>query len=97
MTNVVRAVCFPLDDDGFVVRVQQLVRLVDHVDRVAGTFQEAPAHGEPLQAAMEALLRETYPLAVVAPREARPASADGDRVWEVYRDGAFAPRPGDLS
>jgi hypothetical protein len=41
-----------------------------------------------MQAAIEAMLRETYPLAVIWPRQAM-ASIDGLRVWYVYRDGSF--------
>lgn len=77
MNGEVRAVCFPPDDDTFVAHVQRLV--------------QAPISVEPLQAAIESLLRETYPLAVIAPRQAM-ASVDGQRTWYVYRDGASAPR-----
>ncbi len=41
-----------------------------------------------MDAAIEALLRETYPLAVISPRQAM-AAVDGLRIWYVYRDGAY--------
>ena len=74
MTGQVRAVCFPHDDDVFVAHVEQLIDVL----------------GEPMTAAVEALLREQYPLAVVSPRH-QVASVDGGRVWYVFRDGAILP------
>ena len=76
MADVVRAVCFPRDDAAFVARVQQLIH--------------PPAAEEPLLAAVEALLRETYPLARVSPRDPG-AALDGKRVWYVFRDGTVLP------
>ncbi len=79
MTEGVRAICFPHDDDGFCMRVQQLV-------------QGSSSEQSPLYAAVEVMLRETYPLAVISPRQAM-ASADGRRIWYVYRDGAYVAHP----
>ncbi|CAN5685628.1 hypothetical protein BH23CHL8_BH23CHL8_23080 [soil metagenome] len=79
MTEAVRVVCFPHEDHAFVVRVRQLVI--------------APiALGEPGLAVVEALLRESYPLAVVSQRHPL-AALDRGRVWYVFRDGSIAPRP----
>jgi len=74
MPDGIRAFCFPRDDHDFAVQVERLVR-------------ESPE--EPFEAAVEAMLRGTYPLAVIAPRQAM-AAVDGQRVWYVYRDGAYA-------
>ena len=82
MTHEVRAVCFPSDDPVFVVHVRQLVL--------------SPSPSEPLQAAIEAMLRETYPLAVISRRHPL-ASLDGQPIRYVYRDGALLPRPADVS
>jgi hypothetical protein len=76
MAEAVRAVCFPRDDHEFSARVQQLVGL--------------PLAGEPLLAAVEALLREIYPLARVSPRHP-VAALDGLTVWYVFRDGTVLP------
>jgi hypothetical protein len=35
------------------------------------------------------MLRGAYPLAVISPRQAM-AAVDGQLVWYVYRDGAYA-------
>lgn len=73
MPEEVRAICFPRDDPEFLVRVEQLI---------------VASAGDPVQAAMEATLRESYPLAVISPRQ-RMASTDGQRRWYVYRDGGY--------
>jgi hypothetical protein len=73
MTDSVRAICFPRDDDAFVARVQFLIGA------------QAPPD-ERLRAAIEATLRESYPLAVVSARHAL-ATLDGHPTWYVYRDG----------
>ena len=64
------AVCFPREDGEFAVRVQTLLD---------GSQSEWP-----FAAAVQALLRETYPLAVISPRH-EPAGA---RVWYAFRDGS---------
>ena len=79
VTEEVRAVCFPHDDEAFVGRVRELVQ----TKRDTSTDR--------MQAAIEALLRETYPLAVIWPRQAM-AAIDGLRVWYVYRDGSVLSR-----
>ena len=67
------AVCFPRDDGGFAARVQTLLE---------------DSHAEwPFAAAVQALLRETYPLAVISPRH-EPA---GTRAWFAFRDGSAVP------
>ena len=67
------AVCFPLDDGGFAARVRTLLD---------------GSHAEwPFAAAVQALLRETYPLAVISPRH-QPA---GTRAWFAFRDGSAVP------
>lgn len=67
------AVCFPRDDGGFAARVQILLD---------------DSHAEwPFAAAVQALLRETYPLAVISPRH-QPA---GTRAWFAFRDGSAVP------
>lgn len=79
MTEAVRVVCFPHEDQAFFVRVQQLVM--------------APiALGGPGLAVVEALLRESYPLAVVSQRHPL-AALDRGRVLYAFRDGSIAPRP----
>ncbi len=75
-TEGVRAVCFPRDDARFTDRVQDLVG--------------ASHPGEPSQAAVQALLREHYRLAVVSPRHVL-AALDGERVWYAFRDGSLVP------
>jgi len=75
-TEGVRTVCFPHDDALFASSVQDLI--------------EASRPDEPLQAAVQALLRKSYPMAVVSPRHAL-AALDGDRVWYAFRDGSLMP------
>ena len=70
------AVCFPRDDAGFAERVRI------HCD---GSNSERP-----FAAAVQALLRETYPLAVISPRH-EFAALDGRRVWYAFRDGSAMP------
>lgn len=77
---VVTALCFPEDDADFVVQVHRLVQATD---------ADAPLH-----AAVEALLRETYPLAVISPRQSM-AAVDGTEVWYVFRDGGLGRPRGD--
>jgi len=79
---VVTTVCFPRDDDAFVEQVRELVGIA--------------RKDAPLQAAIEALLRETYPLAVIHPRQSI-AAFDGAVVWYVFRDGGVTGPSGDLS
>jgi hypothetical protein len=69
-----RAMCFPRDDETFASRVQ--------------TCLDGSIGNEPFQAAIQALLRETYPLAVVAPRHDL-AALDGAQVWYAFRDGSM--------
>ena len=70
------AVCFPRDDPGFAECVQTLLD---------------GSHAEwPFAAAVQALLRETYPLAVISPRH-ELAALDGRRVWYAFRDFAAVP------
>ena len=77
------AVCFPRDDGEFVTRVQTLLD---------GSRSEWP-----FAAAVQALLRETYPQAVVSPRH-ELAALDSARVWYVFRDPATEPNvDGDIS
>ena len=52
MTEQVRAICFPPDDDGFVGHVRELLTATGEPD-------------ERLRATVEAMLRHTYPLAGV--------------------------------
>jgi hypothetical protein len=76
MSEMPRAVCFPHDDDAFAERVQACLD---------------GSHGEgPFPAAIQALLRETHPLAVVTPRSELGA-IDGARVWYTFRDGSVVP------
>ncbi len=65
------AVCFPRDDGEFAARVQTLLE---------GSHPEWP-----FAAAVQALLREAYPLAVISPRH-ELAGRDGRRVWHAFRD-----------
>ena len=67
------AVCFPRDDGGFAGRVQTLL--------------DGSRSGWPFAAAVQALLRETYPLAVISPRH-EPA---GTRAWFASRGGSAVP------
>lgn len=78
MADEVRAVCFPREDGAFAAHVQRLV--------------EAVTDDEPVWAAVEALLRESYPLAVISPRLGM-ATVDRVVVWYVYRDGTFLGPP----
>ena len=78
MADEVRALCFPRDDDAFASHVQRLV--------------EAAPQDEPVWAAVEALLRKTYPMALISPRLGM-ATLDRVVVWYVYRDGTFAAAP----
>lgn len=70
------AVCFPRDDPGFAARVRSLLD---------GSSSEGP-----FAAAVQALLRETHPLAVISPRHELGA-IDGARVWYAFRDGSLMP------
>ncbi|MFO7531159.1 MAG: hypothetical protein R6W93_01770 [Candidatus Limnocylindrales bacterium] len=70
------AVCFPRDDPGFAECVQTLLD---------GSHPEWS-----FAAAVQALLRETYPLAVISPRH-ELAALDGRRVWYAFRDFAAVP------
>jgi hypothetical protein len=76
MNELPLAVCFPRDDPGFAERVQVL-------------FDGSPFE-RPFAAAVQALLRETYPLAVISPRH-ELATLDGGRVWYAFRDGSALP------
>lgn len=71
MNELPLAVCFPRDDGEFAARVQTLLD---------GSHSEWP-----FAAAVQALLRETYPLAVISPRH-ELAALDGGRVWYAFRD-----------
>ena len=71
-----RAVCFPRDDPAFADHVQGLFA-GSHADR-------------PFAAAVQALLRETYPQAVISPRH-ELADHDGGPVCYVFRDGSAVP------
>ena len=75
MTEQVRAICFPHDDLVFVDRVRTLI----------GT--DTPPD-EPLRATVEAMLRTSYPLAVVSVRQPF-AALDRRPTWYVYRDGGI--------
>ena len=76
MTEKTHALCFPRDDARFAERVQGLVDVVG-------------PHG-PIAAAVQALLREVYPLAVVSPRHDL-AAIDARWVWYAFRDGSLVP------
>ena len=77
MTDQVRAVCYPPDDEAFVARVDELLT-------------EPGEAGEALRATVQALLRQTYPSAVVSAR-ATWAALDGRPTFYVYRDGSITP------
>ena len=70
------AVCFPRDDGEFAARVQTLL---DDSDSEW-----------PFAAAVQSLLRETYPLAVISPRH-ELAALDGARVLDAFRDFSALP------
>ena len=74
MADEVLTVCFPHEDDAFASHVQRLV--------------EAAPREEPVWAAVEALLRDTYPMALISPRLGM-ATLGRVVVWYVYRDGTF--------
>jgi hypothetical protein len=76
MNELHLAVCFPRDDSGFAERVQVIF--------------DASHSEEPFAAAVQALLRETYPLAVISQRH-ELAAIDGGRVWYAFRDGSVVP------
>lgn len=67
--------CFPRDDPYFAERVRTLIG--------------PSATEEPMMAAVQALLRETHPLAVISPRHDLAVLAEG-RVWYAFRDGSVA-------
>jgi hypothetical protein len=69
-------VCFPRDDPRFVERAQALLD---------GSHAEGP-----FASTVQALLRETYPLAVVRPRHAL-AGLGGGTLWYAFRDGSVVP------
>jgi hypothetical protein len=71
-----RAVCFPRDDPLFAERVENLL-------------DDAHAEG-PFPAAVQALLRESYPQAVIRPRHDL-AAFGGEGRWYVFRDGMATP------
>ena len=75
MTEAVSAICFPDDDASFAGRVRTLLT-------------DGSLPGEPMRAVVEALLRDSYPLAVVSVRHSF-AALDQRRVWYVYRDGGI--------
>jgi|GEM_PF-2452534 len=77
MTLAVSAVCFPPDDVAFAGVVERLVEAVA---------------GEEVTAAVEAVLRESYPLARIAARH-ELAALDGRRVWYCFRDGVARSVP----
>ena len=71
-----RAVCFPHDDGVFAERVRTCLD---------------GSHGDaPFPAAVQALLRETFPLAVISARTDL-GGIDGARVWYAFRDGSLLP------
>jgi hypothetical protein len=76
MTEQVRAICFPHDDEAFVTHVRSLI-----------APQAMP--DARLRAAVEAALRESYPLAVISVRHPF-AALDTRPTWYVYRDGGVA-------
>lgn len=73
MSQIPLILCFPHDDHEFVERVHTLVD---------GSDPEAP-----LAAAVQALLRETHPLAIITPRHQLALLAE-ERVWYAFRDGS---------
>jgi hypothetical protein len=76
MQELPLAVCFPRDDSAFAERIQTLLG--------------SPHSERPFEAAVQALLRETYPLAVISPRH-EFAGLDGGWVWYAFRDGSVVP------
>jgi hypothetical protein len=68
--------CFPSDDDAFAARVQ--------------TCLDGSSGEGPFPAAIQALLRETHPLAVVTARHPL-GGIDDTRVWYAFRDGSIVP------
>ncbi len=83
MNELPPAVCIPRDDGEFATRVQTIFH---------GSRSEWP-----FAAAVQALLRETYPLAVISPR-LELAALDGARVWYAFRDPSAVPNvDGDTS
>jgi hypothetical protein len=54
-----------------------------------GTDAVAPS-ARPFAAAVQALLRETYPLALISPRH-ELAALDGAQLWYAFRDGSAVP------
>lgn len=78
LTQAIRAICFPQEDSVFSHYVDNLVQSV------------ADEHG-PIDAAIQSLLRVTYPLAVVSARR-RVASFDDGYLVYVMRDGAVVSR-----
>ena len=83
MSEMPQAVCFPHDDGEFAERVHALL--------------DGPPGEEPFAAAVQALLRETHPLAVISART-QLGAVDGGLVWYVFRDGsAMPPVDGDTS
>jgi hypothetical protein len=72
------AACFPRDDRAFAEHVRYIF--------------DGP-HFEPFAAAIQALLRDTYPLAVISPRH-ELAALNGALVWYAFRDGSAVPDVG---
>lgn len=68
--------CFPPDDHGFAERV--------------GVLIAGPSPDGPFAAGIQALLRETYPLARISPRH-ELGSLDVRLVWYAFRDGSVVP------
>ena len=77
MTLAVSAVCFPPDDVAFSGAFSRLVEVHP---------------GQEFLAAVEALLRESYPLARISARH-ELAALDGRRVWYCFRDGTARSTP----
>lgn len=80
MTEPVSTLGFPEEDIEFARHVGDLV-------------QTAPVAGF-VEAAVEAMLRETYALAVIS-RRAAIAAVDAKDVWYFFRDGSVVPRAGE--
>ena len=76
MNELPLAVCLPRDDAAFAERVQVLF--------------DGSQFEQPFAAAVQALLRETYPLAVISPRH-ELAALDGARVLYAFRDFSALP------
>jgi hypothetical protein len=76
MSETPQIVCFPRDDPRFAEQVKSLL--------------DGSHPAGPFAAAVQALLRETHPLAVISPRH-ELAAIDGARVWYVFRDGSLVP------